>query len=156
MRFSTTTTAVGDSADAVFTKSTISTNTTVADRMPSAITSYRSKDIIISGGENISSLEVEDVLYRHPAVLACAVIARPDERWGETPCAYVEIKADAQVTAEELIAHCRAQLAHFKAPRHIEFATLPKTSTGKIQKAVLRAAEKAALSANKDADAPSG
>ncbi len=116
----------------------------------------RSKDIIISGGENISSLEVEDVLYRHPAVLACAVIARPDERWGETPCAYVEIKADAQVTAEELIAHCRAQLAHFKAPRHIEFATLPKTSTGKIQKAVLRAAEKAALSANKDADAPSG
>ncbi|MCX7056479.1 MAG: AMP-binding protein, partial [Proteobacteria bacterium] len=116
----------------------------------------RSKDIIISGGENISSLEVEDVLYRHPAVLACAVIARPDERWGETPCAYVEIKADAQVTAEELIGHCRAQLAHFKAPRHIEFATLPKTSTGKIQKAVLRAAEKAALSANKDADAPSG
>ena len=116
----------------------------------------RSKDIIISGGENISSLEVEDVLYRHPAVLACAVVARPDERWGETPCAYVEVKADAQVTAEELIAHCRAQLAHFKAPRHVEFATLPKTSTGKIQKAALRAAENLALSRGRGGAGPGG
>jgi fatty-acyl-CoA synthase len=116
----------------------------------------RSKDIIISGGENISSLEVEDVLYRHPAVLACAVIARADARWGETPCAYVELKAGAQVSAQELIAHCRSQLAHFKAPRHIEFATLPKTSTGKIQKAVLRAADRAAFSADTGGGAPGG
>ena len=99
----------------------------------------RSKDIIISGGENISSLEVEDVLYRHPAVLACAVVARPDPKWGETPCAYVELRPGSTATAAELIAHCRAQLAHFKVPRTVEFATLPKTSTGKIQKAVLRA-----------------
>jgi len=114
----------------------------------------RSKDIIISGGENISSLEVEDVLYRHPAVLACAVIARPDEKWGETPCAYVEVKPGATVTAAELIAHCRAQLAHFKSPRHVEFATLPKTSTGKIQKAVLRAAERARLNPDTGGAAP--
>ena len=99
----------------------------------------RSKDIIISGGENISSLEVEDVLYRNPAVLACAVVARPDPKWGETPCAYVELRPGSTATAAELIAHCRAQLAHFKVPRTVEFATLPKTSTGKIQKAVLRA-----------------
>ena len=116
----------------------------------------RSKDIIISGGENISSLEVEDVLYRHPAVLACAVVARPDEKWGETPCAYVEVKPGATVTAEEIIAHCRAQLAHFKAPRHVEFAALPKTSTGKIQKAVLRAGERARLSPGTGAPAPGG
>jgi fatty-acyl-CoA synthase len=116
----------------------------------------RSKDIIISGGENISSLEVEDVLYRHPAVLACAVIARPDEKWGETPAAYVELKAGALVTEAELIAHCRAQLAHFKAPRHVEFTTLPKTSTGKIQKAALRAAARAALSADTGGAAPDG
>ncbi|MBS0394275.1 MAG: acyl-CoA synthetase [Proteobacteria bacterium] len=98
----------------------------------------RSKDIIISGGENISSLEVEDALYRHPAVLACAVVARPDPKWGETPCAFVELRPDRAATAEELIAHCRAHLAHYKVPRRIEFASLPKTSTGKIQKAVLR------------------
>jgi len=98
----------------------------------------RSKDIIISGGENISSIEVEDVLYRHPAVLAAAVVAKPDARWGETPCAFVELKAGAQTSAEELIAHCKTQLAGFKVPRAIEFCELPKTSTGKIQKFELR------------------
>ncbi|MBV2182858.1 MAG: acyl-CoA synthetase [Castellaniella sp.] len=98
----------------------------------------RSKDIIISGGENISSIEVEDVLYRHPAVLAAAVVARPDERWGETPCAFIELKADSQVTAEDIIAHCKAHLAGFKVPRRIIFGELPKTSTGKIQKFELR------------------
>ena len=98
----------------------------------------RAKDIIISGGENISSLEVEDVLYRHPAVLAAAVVAKPDPRWGETPCAFVELKAGAKVTEQELVDHCRAHLAHFKAPRHVVFGVLPKTSSGKIQKFVLR------------------
>jgi len=98
----------------------------------------RSKDVIISGGENISSLEVEDVLYRHPAVLAAAVVAQPDPRWGETPRAYVELRPGATVTEAELIEHCRAHLAKFKAPKSIEFAELPKTSTGKIQKFVLR------------------
>ncbi|WP_061166458.1 acyl-CoA synthetase [Caballeronia hypogeia] len=98
----------------------------------------RSKDIIISGGENISSIEVEDVLYRHPAVLAVAVVAKPDARWGETPCAFVELKAGAQVSAEDLIAHCKKHLAGFKVPRAIEFCELPKTSTGKIQKFELR------------------
>ena len=98
----------------------------------------RSKDIIISGGENISSLEVEDVLYRHPAVLAAAVVAKPDSKWGETPCAFVELKPDAKVTQKELIDHCRAHLARFKAPRTVVFGVLPKTSTGKIQKFVLR------------------
>jgi len=98
----------------------------------------RSKDIIISGGENISSIEVEDVLYRHPAVLAAAVVAKADAKWGETPCACVEIKAGSTVTAEELIAHCRAHLAGFKVPRHVLFGELPKTSTGKIQKFELR------------------
>jgi fatty-acyl-CoA synthase len=98
----------------------------------------RSKDIIISGGENISSIEVEDVLYRHPAVLAAAVVARPDERWGETPCAFIELKPDAQVGAEDIIAHCKAHLAGYKVPRHIVFGELPKTSTGKIQKFELR------------------
>ncbi|MDY0310164.1 MAG: acyl-CoA synthetase [Castellaniella sp.] len=98
----------------------------------------RSKDIIISGGENISSIEVEDVLYRHPAVLAAAVVARPDERWGETPCAFVEVKPDAQVDAEDIIAHCKAHLAGYKVPRYIVFGELPKTSTGKIQKFELR------------------
>jgi 3-(methylthio)propionyl---CoA ligase len=98
----------------------------------------RSKDIIISGGENISSLEVEDVLYRHPAVLAAAVVAKPDEKWGETPCAFVEIKPDAQVTENEIIEFCRASLARFKAPRTVIFGPLPKTSTGKIQKFILR------------------
>jgi len=98
----------------------------------------RSKDIIISGGENISSLEVEDVLYRHPAVLAAAVVAKPDSKWGETPCAFVELKPDAKVTETDLINHCRAHLARFKAPRAVVFGVLPKTSTGKIQKFVLR------------------
>ena len=98
----------------------------------------RSKDIIISGGENISSIEVEDVLYRHPAVMVAAVVARPDPRWGETPCAFVELKAGAQLTAEEVIAHCRQHLAPFKIPRAVVFGELPKTSTGKIQKYELR------------------
>lgn len=98
----------------------------------------RSKDIIISGGENISSIEVEDVLYRHPAVLAAAVVARPDPKWGETPCAFVELKAGATVTAEEVVAHCRKHLAGFKVPRAVMFGELPKTSTGKIQKFELR------------------
>ncbi len=99
----------------------------------------RSKDIIISGGENISSVEVEQVLYRHPAVLDVAVVARPDERWGETPCAFVELKPGASEPAvEELIAFCRERIAHFKAPRTIVFGPLPKTSTGKIQKFALR------------------
>ena len=98
----------------------------------------RSKDIIISGGENISSLEVEDALYRHPAVLACAVVARPDPKWGETPLAYVETKPDATVSAEELVAHCKSLLAGYKVPREIRFEPIPKTSTGKIQKFQLR------------------
>ena len=98
----------------------------------------RSKDIIISGGENISSIEVEDVLYRHPAVLVAAVVAKPDARWGETPCAFVELKEGATVSAAELVAHCKAHLAGFKVPRAVEFCELPKTSTGKIQKFELR------------------
>eukprot|EP00873_Tetraselmis_striata_P001789 jgi/Tetstr1/422053/TSEL_012917.t1 len=98
----------------------------------------RSKDIIISGGENISSIEVEDVLFKHPQVIAAAVVARPDEKWGETPCAFVELKTGASVTADELIAFCRERMARFKAPRHVVFTELPKTSTGKIQKFVLR------------------
>jgi fatty-acyl-CoA synthase len=104
----------------------------------------RSKDIIISGGENISSLEVEDVLYRHPAVLAAAVVAKPDAKWGETPCAFVELKAGASVAQAELIEFCRQHLARFKAPRAIVFGELPKTSTGKIQKFVLRERAKSA------------
>ena len=98
----------------------------------------RSKDIIISGGENISSIEVEDALYRHPAVIACAVVARPDPKWGETPLAFVELKADATVTAAELVAHCKGLLAGYKVPREIRFEAIPKTSTGKIQKFALR------------------
>jgi fatty-acyl-CoA synthase len=98
----------------------------------------RSKDIIISGGENISSIEVEDVLYRHPAVLAAAVVAKPDPKWGETPCAFVEIKPGAQVTPEDIIAHCKAHLAGFKVPKSVVFGDVPKTSTGKIQKFELR------------------
>ena len=98
----------------------------------------RSKDIIISGGENISSIEVEDVLYRHPDVLAAAVVAKPDERWGETPCAFVELKAGAATTAEDIVAHCKKHLAAFKVPRAVVFGELPKTSTGKIQKFELR------------------
>ena len=98
----------------------------------------RAKDVIISGGENISSVEVEEVLYRHPAVAAVGVVAQPDAKWGESPRAYVELKAGGAATAEELIAHCRAQMAHYKVPRKVVFGALPKTSTGKIQKHVLR------------------
>ncbi len=106
----------------------------------------RTKDIIISGGENISSIEVEDALYKHPAVLACAVVAKPDDRWGETPLAFVELRADRvpkseaeeKALADELIEHCRARLARYKVPREIRFGAVPKTSTGKIQKHVLR------------------
>ncbi len=98
----------------------------------------RSKDIIISGGENISSIEVEDALYKHPDVSAAGVVAWPDEKWGETPCAFVELRDGATVTEEDIIQHCRDNLAHFKCPRHVVFGPLPKTSTGKIQKFKLR------------------
>jgi fatty-acyl-CoA synthase len=98
----------------------------------------RSKDIIISGGENISSIEVEDVLYRHPDVLAAAVVAKPDPKWGETPCAFVELKAGAKVDAAGIVAHCKKHLAGFKVPKAVVFGELPKTSTGKIQKFELR------------------
>ena len=99
----------------------------------------RSKDIIISGGENISSIEVEDVLHRHPAVMLAAVVAQPDEKWGEVPCAFVELKPDSQTTEEDIIVFCRTLLARFKVPKRVVFGPLPKTSTGKIQKFVLRA-----------------
>ena len=98
----------------------------------------RSKDIIISGGENISSIEVENVLSRHPAVLLAAVVAQPDEKWGETPCAFVELKPGQQATQEEIIVFCRERLAHFKCPRTVVFGEIPKTSTGKMQKFKLR------------------
>lgn len=98
----------------------------------------RSKDIIISGGENISSIEIEGALYRHPDVLEAAVVARPDDKWGETPCAFVTLKAGQQVSEQALIDHCRDLLAHFKAPKTVVIADLPKTSTGKVQKNVLR------------------
>ncbi len=98
----------------------------------------RSKDIIISGGENISSIEIEGVLYRHPAVAAVAVVAKPDEKWGETPCAFIELKPGTAATEGEIVAFCRDNMARFKAPRHVVFGPLPKTSTGKIQKYVLR------------------
>jgi fatty-acyl-CoA synthase len=98
----------------------------------------RSKDIIISGGENISSLEVEDVLYRHPAILGAAVVAKPDPRWGETPCAFIELKPGASLQPEEVVEHCRQHLARFKVPKSVVFGELPRTSTGKIQKFVLR------------------
>jgi fatty-acyl-CoA synthase len=98
----------------------------------------RSKDIIISGGENISSLEVEECLYRHPAVMEAAVVAKPDEKWGETPCAFVMLKPGATASVEEVVSWCRSNLAGFKVPRTVVFGELPKTSTGKIQKYVLR------------------
>jgi fatty-acyl-CoA synthase len=94
--------------------------------------------VIISGGENISSLEVEDVLYRHPAVLVAAVVARPDEKWGETPCAFVELKEGASPGEQEMIEFCRNHLARYKVPKAVVFGPLPKTSTGKIQKFILR------------------
>jgi fatty-acyl-CoA synthase len=104
----------------------------------------RSKDIIISGGENISSIEVEDALYRHPAVLACAVVARPDAKWGETPLAFVELKDGAAVSAADLQAHCKSLLAGYKVPKEVRFEAIPKTSTGKIQKFQLRERAKSA------------
>ena len=103
----------------------------------------RSKDIIISGGENISSIEVEDALYKHPGVAAAAVVAKPDDKWGETPCAFVELKPGVSASADDLIAWCRNNLASYKCPRHVVFAELPKTSTGKIQKFKLREMAKA-------------
>ncbi|MDX9886311.1 acyl-CoA synthetase [Thauera sp.] len=108
----------------------------------------RSKDIIISGGENISSIEVEDALYKHPAVMAAAVVALPDEKWGEVPCAFVELRDGTETTSEAIVAHCREHLAGFKVPKRIIFGELPKTSTGKIQKFVLR--EKAKSTASFD------
>jgi fatty-acyl-CoA synthase len=104
----------------------------------------RSKDIIISGGENISSIEVEDVLFKHPAVQAAAVVAKPDDKWGETPCAFVELKPGMSATAEEIVAWCKTSLAGYKVPRTVVFAELPKTSTGKIQKFKLREMAKSA------------
>lgn len=98
----------------------------------------RSKDVIISGGENISSIEVEDTLYKHPAVQAAAVVAKPDDKWGETPCAFIEIRDGAGISGEDIIAFCRENLARYKCPRHVVFTDLPKTSTGKVQKYVLR------------------
>ena len=98
----------------------------------------RSKDVILSGGENISSLEVEEALYRHPKVLEAAVVAKPDEKWGETPCAFVTLKDGQSASAAEIIAFCRDMIAHYKVPRTVVFGPLPKTSTGKIQKFVLR------------------
>jgi fatty-acyl-CoA synthase len=98
----------------------------------------RAKDIIISGGENISSLEIEEVLYQHPEVVEAAVVARPDSRWGETPHAFVTLRADALASGDDLVRWCRERLAHFKAPRHVSLVDLPKTATGKIQKFVLR------------------
>jgi len=103
----------------------------------------RSKDIIISGGENISSIEVEDALYKHPAVAAAAVVAKPDEKWGETPCAFIELKAGAEASSDELMQWCRKNLAGYKVPRYVVFAEIPKTSTGKIQKFRLREMAKA-------------
>jgi fatty-acyl-CoA synthase len=99
----------------------------------------RAKDIIISGGENISSIEIENILSRHPGVLFAAVVAKPDEKWGETPCAFVEKRpGHDQVTADDLIAHCRAHLAGYKCPRFVVFTEVPKTPTGKVQKFRLR------------------
>jgi fatty-acyl-CoA synthase len=103
----------------------------------------RSKDIIISGGENISSIELEDVLYKHPAVQAASVVAKPDDKWGETPCAFIELKPGRTVTPEEIVAYCREHVAHYKAPRFVVFGELPKTSTGKVQKYILREKAKA-------------
>jgi len=103
----------------------------------------RSKDIIISGGENISSIEVEDALYKHQAVSAVAVVAKPDDKWGETPCAFVELKSGATASADELLQWCKKHLAGYKVPRYVVFAEIPKTSTGKIQKFKLREMAKA-------------
>jgi len=106
----------------------------------------RSKDVIISGGENISSIEVEDVLYRHPAVIAVAVVATPDATWGEVPCAFIELRDGATPSEQEIIDFCRQHMARFKIPKRVIFCTLPKTSTGKIQKYVLREQAKSSAS----------
>ncbi|CAB3788807.1 Long-chain-fatty-acid--CoA ligase FadD13 [Paraburkholderia caffeinitolerans] len=98
----------------------------------------RSKDIIISGGENISSIEIEDAIYKHPAVSVVAIVAQPDPKWGEVPCAFVELRPGMECTADEIVAHCRSLLASFKIPKAVHFGELPKTSTGKIQKFALR------------------
>tara|TARA_B100001123_G_scaffold107037_1_gene124622 strand:- start:434 stop:1159 length:726 start_codon:yes stop_codon:yes gene_type:complete len=98
----------------------------------------RSKDIIISGGENISSIEIEDVLYRHPDIQGAAVVAKPDEKWGESPCAFIEIRENTNLTEDQIIQFCRKNMAHFKCPKSVVFGELPKTSTGKIQKYKLR------------------
>jgi fatty-acyl-CoA synthase len=113
----------------------------------------RSKDVIISGGENINSVEVEDVLYRHPAVRVVAVVAKPHSKWGETPCAFVELAPESAVSEADLIAFCRANLAHYKAPTQIVFAALPRTITGKIQKFELRERARHLLAEQNDADA---
>ena len=110
----------------------------VLDKDGYVIIKDRSKDIIISGGENVSSVEVEDVLYKHPAVLFAAVVAKPDAKWGEVPCAFVELKDGATATEADVIAFCKKQLPGFKAPKAVIFGLIPKTSTGKIQKFMLR------------------
>ena len=110
----------------------------VLDEHGYVIIKDRSKDIIISGGENISSVEVEDVLYKHPAVLFAAVVAKPDSKWGEVPCAFIELKENARATEAEIIAFCRSQMSGFKTPKAVVFGPIPKTSTGKIQKFMLR------------------
>ena len=110
----------------------------VLDRDGYVIIKDRAKDIIISGGENISSVEVEGILYKHPAVLFAAVVAKPDPKWGEVPCAFVELKDGASATEAEIIAFCRSQMSGFKTPKAILFGPIPKTSTGKIQKFLLR------------------
>jgi fatty-acyl-CoA synthase len=110
----------------------------VLDEHGYVIIKDRSKDIIISGGENISSVEVEDVLFKHPAVLFAAVVAKPDPKWGEVPCAFIELKDGAEATEAEIIAYCRGQMSGFKTPKAVVFGPIPKTSTGKIQKFLLR------------------
>jgi 3-(methylthio)propionyl---CoA ligase len=104
----------------------------------------RSKDVIISGGENISSIEVEDVLHRHPAVDVVAVVAKPDAKWGEVPCAFVELKPDAKATEAEIRQFCRQQMAGYKVPKLVVFGPIPRTATGKIQKFALREAARTA------------
>ncbi len=111
----------------------------VLDKDGYVIIKDRSKDIIISGGENISSVEVEDVLYKHPAVLFAAVVAKPDTKWGEVPCAFIELKSGAEATEAEILSYCKARLPGFKSPKAVVFGPIPKTSTGKIQKFALRA-----------------
>lgn len=110
----------------------------VLDKDGYVVIKDRSKDIIISGGENISSVEVEDVLYKHPAVLFAAVVAKPDEKWGEVPCAFIELKPGVEANEPDVLDYCRARLPGFKMPKAIVFGPIPKTSTGKIQKFSLR------------------